>query len=196
MISIVDDLILFNYIDSGCFAEIYLSKKQDSNILLATKKISLKYISVEPLFKTSLQNEINFLKELNHPNIIKLYEVKIKPDYIYLIMEYCNGGSLKKALNNYKAKYGKHFSEEIPLCGTNDKGNIRIFVTKNRIFRIWARKILFFFQKVLTISFHSIVTLHREPTVCREARQDFSQQRMFHQYKISHHINPPRTPHK
>ena len=90
----------------------------------------------------------------------------------------------------------KHFSEEIPLCGTNDKGNIRIFVTKNRIFRIWARKILFFFQKVLTISFHSIVTLHREPTVCREARQDFSQQRMFHQYKISHHINPPRTPHK
>ena len=113
MISIVDDLILFNYIDSGCFAEIYLSKKQDSNILLATKKISLKYISVEPLFKTSLQNEINFLKELNHPNIIKLYEVKIKPDYIYLIMEYCNGGSLKKALNNYKAKYGKPFSEEI-----------------------------------------------------------------------------------
>ena len=113
MISIVDDLILMSYIDSGCFAEIYLSKKQDSNILLATKKISLKYISVEPLFKTSLQNEINFLKELNHPNIIKLYEVKIKPDYIYLIMEYCNGGSLKKALNNYKAKYGKPFSEEI-----------------------------------------------------------------------------------
>ena len=38
MISIVDDLILMSYIDSGCFAEIYLSKKQDSNILLATKK--------------------------------------------------------------------------------------------------------------------------------------------------------------
>ena len=113
MISIVDDLILMSYIDSGCFAEIYLSKKQDSNILLATKKISLNYISVEPLFKTSLQTEINFLKEMNHPNIIKLYEVKVKPDYIYLIMEYCNGGSLKSALNTYKAKYGKPFSEEI-----------------------------------------------------------------------------------
>ena len=113
MISMVDDLILLNYIDSGCFAEIYLSKKQDSDTLLATKKISLKYISVEPLFKTSLENEINFMKEMDHPNIIKLYEVKLKPDNIYLVMEYCNGGSLKKALNIYKSKYGKPFTEEI-----------------------------------------------------------------------------------
>ena len=56
MISMVDDLILLNYMDSGCFAEIYLSKKQDSDTLLATKKISLKYISVEPLFKTHLNS--------------------------------------------------------------------------------------------------------------------------------------------
>ena len=113
MLAMVDDLILLSYIDSGCFAEIYLSKKQDSDTLLATKKISLKYISVEPLFRTSLQNEINFLKEMNHPNIIKLYDVKIKQDNIYLVMEYCNGGSLKKALNIYKSKYGKPFSEDI-----------------------------------------------------------------------------------
>ena len=113
MFSIIDDLILLNYIDSGCFAEIYYSKKKDSDIPLATKKISMKYISVEPLFKTSLQNEINFLKEFDHPNIIKLYDVKLKPDNIYLVMEYCNGGSLKKALNNYKMTYGKPFSEEI-----------------------------------------------------------------------------------
>ena len=113
MLSIVDDLILLNYIDSGCFAEIYLSKKRGSDLLLATKKISLHYISVEPLFKTSLQNEINFMKEFDHPNIIKLYDVKLKQDYIYLVMEYCNGGSLKKALNDYQSKYGKPFSEEI-----------------------------------------------------------------------------------
>ena len=113
MFSIIDDIILLNYIDSGCFAEIYLSKKKDSNTLFATKKIGLKYISVEPLFKTHLQNEINFLKEFNHPNIIKLYDVKVTQQDIYLVMEYCNGGSLKKVLNNYQLKYGKPFSEEI-----------------------------------------------------------------------------------
>ena len=109
----VDDIILLNYIDSGCFAEIYLSKKQDSDMLYATKKIDLKYISVEPLFKTHLNSEINFLKEMNHNNIIKLYDVKVTKENIYLIMEYCNGGSLKKALNNYKQKFGKPFTEDI-----------------------------------------------------------------------------------
>ena len=113
MISMIDDIILLNYIDSGCFAEIYLSKKRDSNTLLATKKISLKYISVEPLFKTHLDNEIKFLKEFNHNNIIKLYDVKVTQSDIYLIMEYCNGGSLKKALNRYKQKYYKPFTEDI-----------------------------------------------------------------------------------
>ena len=106
MISMIDDIILLNYIDSGCFAEIYLSKKRDSNTLLATKKISLKYISLEPLFKTHLDNEIKFLKEFNHNNIIKLYDVKVTQSDIYLIMEYCNGGSLKKA-------YYKPFTEDI-----------------------------------------------------------------------------------
>ena len=113
MFSIVGDLILLNYIDSGCFAEIYLSKKMDSDTLFATKKIDLKYISVEPLFKTHLNSEINFLKEMNHNNIIKLYDVKVTKDNIYLIMEYCNGGSLKKALNNYKQKFGRPFTEDI-----------------------------------------------------------------------------------
>ena len=113
MISEVDDIILMKFIDSGCFAEIYLSKKKDSNMLLATKKFSLKYLSVEPILKNYLQNEITFLKEIDHQNIIKLYDVKIKDDNIYLVMEYCNGGSLRKALNFYKEKNGKPFTEEI-----------------------------------------------------------------------------------
>ena len=113
MFSRIDDITLLNYIDSGCFAEIYLSKKDDSNTLYATKKIGLKYISVEPLFKTHLENEINFLKGFDHPNIIKLYDVKVTQQDIYLIMEYCNGGSLKKVLSNYQLKYGKPFPEDI-----------------------------------------------------------------------------------
>ena len=37
------------------------------------------------------------LRFLN-PNIVKLYDVKVNKDYIYLVMEYCNGGSLLDAL--------------------------------------------------------------------------------------------------
>ena len=52
------------------------------------------------------------LRFLN-PNIVKLYDVKVNKDYIYLVMEYCNGGSLLDALNKYKERYGKPFSEDI-----------------------------------------------------------------------------------
>ena len=112
MQEIVDDLILLNYLDAGCFSEIFLSKKQGLNEILATKKISLNNMYQEPCFKNFLQNEINFLLEINHPNIIKLYDVKTKNDYIYLVMEYCNGGTLSSALEKNKEKFGKPFSEK------------------------------------------------------------------------------------
>ena len=53
------------------------------------------------------------LKQFQHPNIIKLYDVKVTENYVYLIMEYCNGGSLLEALNHYKKCYGKPFTENI-----------------------------------------------------------------------------------
>ena len=113
MISTIDDLTLIVYMDAGCFGETFLSKKKGSNQLYATKRISVKSIIQEPILKNYIQNEIMILKKVKHPNIVKLFDVKIKKDYIYLVMEYCNGGSLSSALENYKNKYGGPFSEEI-----------------------------------------------------------------------------------
>lgn len=36
--------------------------------------------------------EINLMKELDHPNLVKLYETYETDLEIYLIMEYCEGG--------------------------------------------------------------------------------------------------------
>ena len=109
----IDDISLIQYIDSGCFAETYISKKEGSNMLYATKKIDLKYIAEEPFLKKYIENEIVILNEIQHPNIVKLFDVKMREDFIYLIMEYCNGGSLLKALNDYIEKNGKPFTEDI-----------------------------------------------------------------------------------
>ena len=113
MNSIIDDLILIKYLNSGCFSETYLTIKEGTNQLFATKRISLEKISEEPSFKEHLQNEIMILKQVQHPNIIKLYDVKVKKDYVYLIMEYCNGGSLLEVLNYYKQSNGRPFTENI-----------------------------------------------------------------------------------
>ena len=110
---IIDDLLLINYLDAGCFAETYLSKKKGSDKLYATKRIPVNLIYQEPYLKKYIQNEIMILKKVNHPNIVKLYDVKVQYDYIYLVMEYCNGGSLNDVLNKYKEKNRRPFTEEI-----------------------------------------------------------------------------------
>ena len=60
-----------------------------------------------------LRNEIVILQYLNHPNIVKFQEVKKTKKHYYIIMEYCNGGELSKALEKYVNKYGKPFPEEL-----------------------------------------------------------------------------------
>ena len=113
MISRIDDLVLISYLDAGCIAEIFLSKKIGSEELFATKRIAKQTIYEEPYLKNYIENEIIILKQINHPNIIKLYDFKASREYIYLVMEYANGGSLLNALNNYKSKNGKPFTEKI-----------------------------------------------------------------------------------
>lgn len=41
-----------------------------------------------------VQNEIGFLKKLNHVNIIKIFEIIETTKNYYLIMEYASGGEL------------------------------------------------------------------------------------------------------
>ena len=42
----------------------------------------------------SLLNEIEILKELDHPNILKIFEYYTTNDSIYIISELCEGGEL------------------------------------------------------------------------------------------------------
>lgn len=45
-----------------------------------------------------IQNEINVLKDLDHPNIVKFYSTYVEDNNIYLVMEYVSGGELFKTI--------------------------------------------------------------------------------------------------
>ena len=44
--------------------------------------------------KVSLQNEIDIMKQVDHPNIVKLYDIQEDEKYIYIVMEVLTGGEV------------------------------------------------------------------------------------------------------
>ena len=110
---IVDNLTLEKCLGKGAFGEVYLtSRKGDDKKKYATKKIDREEVEKGEGIKY-LKNEIIILQYLRHPNIVRFEEVKKTKKHYYIVMEFCNGGELSKALEKYIEKYGKPFSEEI-----------------------------------------------------------------------------------
>ena len=107
----IDDLQLIEFLGKGSYGEVYLSKKVNSNQIFATKKMNKQ--EVDTNIKKYFDMEINILKYLNHPNIIKLYEVKSTQNNYYIVTEYANGGTLSNCLKQYISIYKKAFPESI-----------------------------------------------------------------------------------
>ena len=108
----LDDYTLRKSLGKTSLAELYLTTKQNDPKKYLTKVYSRENIDNSDI-KKHLGNEMIILQYLNHPNIVKFQEVKKTKKHYYLIYEYCNGGDLSQALENYIKKYGKPFPEEI-----------------------------------------------------------------------------------
>lgn len=54
----------------------------------------IKKESCEEGYLSSLMNEINILRSLDHPHIIKLYDIYQDAISIYMITEYMGGGGV------------------------------------------------------------------------------------------------------
>ena len=108
----IEDITLLKCLGKGSFGEVFLSTKRGKRELFATKKID-RAKADQPSFKKYFENEIKILNSLNHPNIVKLEDLKATKDSYYIVMEYINGGCLTDCLRKYQKITGKAFPEEI-----------------------------------------------------------------------------------
>ena len=77
----------------GSFGKVHLVQHNIGGMIRAIKII--KKIRVENYSnETSVLNELNILKKLDHQNIVKIFEFYSDSNYYYLVMEYCSGGDL------------------------------------------------------------------------------------------------------
>ena len=85
----------------GTYGVVYRAKDQKGQEIYALKKIRLQ-AEEEGIPSTAIR-EISLLKELNHINIVKLYEVLHSPKKLTLVFEYVEQ-DLKKILDTAKGK--------------------------------------------------------------------------------------------
>lgn len=91
--------VLESKIGHGAFSTIHLAHHDILKTKVAIKIISKRKMQTDPIYKKCLI-EIETLQSLDHPNIVKLFEVLESEKSIYLILEYCSQGDLYSHLNN------------------------------------------------------------------------------------------------
>ena len=93
-----DKYIRGKKLGSGTFGVVYEAQNTLFNNIVAMKVIK-KEKSMDNLL---IKNEIDILKKLSHPNIVRIYEFYESKSNFYLINEYCDGGELYNYINKSK----------------------------------------------------------------------------------------------
>ncbi|CAD8110398.1 unnamed protein product [Paramecium sonneborni] len=105
----------------GNFGRVSLIKQKSTKILRAMKQIAKDKILASQ--REKMIQEVNILKDLDHPNIVNIYELYQDERYYYLITEYLSGGELfdkiqqRKNLNeSMAANYMKQILSAVNYC--------------------------------------------------------------------------------
>ncbi|OHT11862.1 CAMK family protein kinase [Tritrichomonas foetus] len=84
----------------GSFAVVTLVKYIPDESLHACKVVSRDLLNKMNIFQR-FEQEVRFMQNLHHPNIVQIEDVVYDKDYIYIVMEYCAKGDLFKQIVFY-----------------------------------------------------------------------------------------------
>ncbi|CAK91223.1 unnamed protein product (macronuclear) [Paramecium tetraurelia] len=84
-------------IGSGYSSKVYLGENLKTKQIVAIKVISSQTYT-SPIQKSLLKNEISILLRIDHPHLMKVYEVSQSANNTYIVTEFCNGGNLEQQM--------------------------------------------------------------------------------------------------
>ena len=92
----------------GSFGKVYMVRHKISRVLRAMKSIHKDKTQLREEEEKAMINEINVLKSLDHPNIMKIYEYFNTEKCLYIITELLTGGELFDRISS-----SNHLSEKV-----------------------------------------------------------------------------------
>jgi serine/threonine protein kinase len=102
MTKVVDNFALIEEIGSGQYGKVYRGQHIKTGENFAVKCIGLDKYRRVPKLDEFTNNEIKVLSKLAHPNIVRFYDRLKTANNIYMIYEFCNGGTLENVI--YKSQ--------------------------------------------------------------------------------------------
>jgi len=91
-------------IGSGSFGSVSLIRRKSDDKKLVWKE--LRYGQMNEKEKAQIVAEVNILRELRHPCIVRYYDriIDKKTMRLYIVMEHCGGGDLARLISTQRKK--------------------------------------------------------------------------------------------
>lgn len=91
--SALDKYVISSVLGEGAFSIVYKVEEKETGLLYAMKKIKKDSLT-DSGDLVRLQREIDTMAYLQHESVVALHDFIIDENHFYLIMDYCQGGSL------------------------------------------------------------------------------------------------------
>ena len=104
-------------IGNGAFGKVVKAINKKNQEIVAVKILN---INKSKSKYENIKTEANIMKDLNHINIVKYLDYFESGNNIYIVMEYLDGGTLKKYIENNKDNINENISRIIIKKNLND----------------------------------------------------------------------------
>ena len=103
-----DDYAVIKEIGKGNYATVYLVQDLETSEKFAIKQINKEVVQKSSRGPSAVVSEIEIMRKISHPFIIKLYRVYENDNYVSLVLDYVDGGSLYQRIHKQEK-----FPEEV-----------------------------------------------------------------------------------
>ncbi|CAG9322016.1 CDC15_2 [Blepharisma stoltei] len=112
-------------IGKGAFGKVYKALNKETAQIVAIKQISVVNVSEDQI--SSIHKEINLMKRLSHQNIVKYIDVISSDQYLNIVLEFIESGSLAaiiKKFSPFQENLVAHFTKQVleGLCYLHSQG--------------------------------------------------------------------------
>ena len=103
----IGDYLLVKKLGEGTTAKVFLAKHEKTGELIAMKRIQIQLVARHKSNRANLRSELYIMNKIKHPNVMHCKEFYESDHHYYILMEYCNKGTLEFFRSAKRKKYSE-----------------------------------------------------------------------------------------